>query len=165
MMSQEELKNQKVVGKVDSALSNFISNIIDLVYRGMLFLMPFVVTFGILGAGIIGIIFGVSSTYEYTDSGLAYAIEFGYEGSVEGIDDYLRGDVYSKYVLKELTPKQMDLYEGYVEIMDNDNYDAGNGYFYKAKGINFLRRVILIISLAVYVGSICFAPQFLANFW
>src|SRR5574344_1927186 len=100
MMNQEELKNQKVVGKVDSALSNFISNIIDLVHRVMLFLMPFVVTVGILGAGIIGIIFGVTSTYEYTDSGLAYATEFGYEGSVEGIDDYLRGDVFSKYVLK-----------------------------------------------------------------
>lgn len=168
-MSREELKHQKVDGKLESGVWNFISNIVGLVHSIMLLLLPFVITLGILVVGLMGGIYSLVDTYEYTGSGLVYATEFGYDGEVKGIDDYLRGDVYSKYVSKELTPKQMELYEGFLQLTEKKTSNIGYKTLYRHSSGSFmgglLKLCILIISTFLIAVSPFVGVALIKHYW
>lgn len=166
-MSQDELKKQNVEGKVDSELGSgletFISKNSVLLYNIRAILITVILTLGIAAAGIRGYTSIFSGPFEYTDSGLDYAEEFGYDGDVNDIGYYLRGDVYSKYVTKELTPKQMELYEGFLQVTDKEKSNNAYGILYRYSG-SFMDTILkifiaviscVLIAVSPFVGLYC----------
>lgn len=155
MMSQEELEKQKVAGKVEDEGNSVWDNKVT-------YLIISVISFVVMVYSCVFMFSGLDY-YEYTESGIGYAEEFGYEGEVNDIDDYLLEDVYIKYLSKDLTPKQTELYEGYLELRDFGNLDSKeatrSSYLYKTKFIRgalfywIILFIVFTISAFFLVGS------------
>lgn len=154
-MSKEELEKQKVDGKVEDEGNSVWFKIVSC-------LITIVISFVVMVYSCV-FMFSGHDNFEYTESGIGYAEEFGYDGEVGDIDDYLLEDVYIKYLSKDLTPKQMELYEGYLELRDIGNLDSKeatrSSYLYKPKVIRgalfywIIRFIVFTIAAAFLVGS------------
>lgn len=150
-MSQDTLKSQKVDGKVEGTYVWYnLFLFIRTIGLGMLLML-----------GIFIYQLNTMINYEYTDSGILYAEEFGYDGDVRNIDIYLFDEVHAKYLSNDLTPKQMGLYEGYITLMDASNINSEGAqrtsYLYELRytwdGLFF--GVIMFVASAVCLWFAC----------